>query len=311
MNSSYLSVRAAMLFASIALALPAQAATLNFVAAPSSEPGTIRVDALLDPQGVSLNAVSGALAFPANLLSVTTVDTHDSPINAWIVAPHVVSSGLVRWSGIIPGGYTGTRSALYAGQQAGRLFELTFAVRELGTATLTPQEILLLLNDGQGTPTAAISVPLTLSLTALAPASTFFGNGPANPAPLPADPAWVHIDHSPLVADGKWYATFDPDTHVASIDHEEVAETFGADSNPGVLLVWARVPNPYVLGDQGRNQYLHIKFVGSNGQDYLITIPPSPDSSHSRIPLAGIIICVLGAVLLLAFGFLKNRSKHL
>lgn len=288
------------------VALPAHAASLTLVNSSSTAPGIVTIDVMLDTAGESLNAVSGSLAFPASLLSLDSSDTSHSLVNTWIVTPHEESAGLVVWSGITPGGFSGVRSPFYQGERPGRLFQLEFSVRQPGMATLSPQELVALLNDGQGTATSVSTAPLDVLLAEVSQPSVITGT-PASPADVvPADPAWAAITRSPLVADDRWYLSLDPDTNAVSVSSIEVAETSQGDPATVDPLSWHAVTDPYLLQDQSRSKYVHVRFTASSRTQYVLTL--SPVHSTSR-PLLYAAVAVVISLLVLVFVLLHLKIK--
>ncbi len=83
-------------------------------------------------------------------------------MNFWIIEPSVLEARLVRddgmraveWSGIIPGGWSGVRSAFYDGVNPGILFRLFFKAVASGQPVIAFEDLDARLNDGKGTPAA-------------------------------------------------------------------------------------------------------------------------------------------------------------
>jgi len=109
------------------------------------------IDVMIDSQGTPINALGGTVAFPSDLLSLEKVDIGDSPIDAWIEKPTLDSDGKLSWSGIIAGGWNGTRGAFYDGTHPGVLFKLFFKAKAAGTPALSFEDLVAKANDGKGT----------------------------------------------------------------------------------------------------------------------------------------------------------------
>ncbi len=131
----------------------AMAATLSFSGsnAPLHIGEERELSVLLDAEGVSLNAISGAILFPSEMLVVDHIDLGSSPVDIWVEEPAVRSSGVISWSGIVPGGWSGVRGAFFTGLRPGRLFKIVFRVVGAGAPAFSFQDLIAKANDGNGT----------------------------------------------------------------------------------------------------------------------------------------------------------------
>ncbi len=124
----------------------ASAAELSLV--PSSNNvnvgDTLRVKVVLKSPGVPSNAVSGAISFSSNLLTLTSVSKTDSVVNVWPVEPsYSNSSGTVNLDGVVLSGYSG---------QNGLVLTLVFRAKATGVANVKFSSASVLAHDGLGTP---------------------------------------------------------------------------------------------------------------------------------------------------------------
>jgi hypothetical protein len=124
----------------------AEAATLN--ATPSTgttEVGkTFTVRISVDSSGQSINAVSGQIHFPNNLVTLSNI-SKSGIVTLWAQDPtYSNASGIASFQGVILNGYTGT---------SGTIVTLTFKAKAEGVATISIVDSgsSVLLNDGQGT----------------------------------------------------------------------------------------------------------------------------------------------------------------
>lgn len=122
-----------------------QAASLSFVPSTGSyEVGsTFTVGIQTGSMSPALNAVSGVVAFPSDLLEVTSISKGQSIISLWVQEPSFSNSaGTINFEGIVLNpGYTGTN---------GRVLTVTFKVKVKGVATLSFAAGSVLANDGEG-----------------------------------------------------------------------------------------------------------------------------------------------------------------
>lgn len=91
----------------------------------------------------ALNALSGTLSYPPDLLSVQSITHARSIITLWVAEPVVSQDGSIAWSGIVPNpGFTG---------KAGSVFSIQFRAKKSGAAHLAITNAEVLANDGNGT----------------------------------------------------------------------------------------------------------------------------------------------------------------
>lgn len=106
-----------------------------------------------------LNAVSGVLSYPTNVLQVVSVDKGGSIINFWISEPaYSNASGRAQFEG-------GVYNPGFAGAQ-GKVVTYLFKVKATGSADIGFATASILANDGQGTNILERTIPARLVLTA-------------------------------------------------------------------------------------------------------------------------------------------------
>lgn len=126
-----------------------QAATLSVV--PSSASGSyttgqvFSVSVLVSTIGSDpLNAVSGVVSFPANILQVVSVDKSNSIVDFWIGEPSFSNSeGTVSFEG-------GSYNPGFSGA-GGKVINILFKAKTTGSATISFLSSSILANDGRGT----------------------------------------------------------------------------------------------------------------------------------------------------------------
>lgn len=120
------------------------AATLNF--SPSS--GTYDIGDVIKIEisvssAQSINAISGNVFFPNDILSLSSLSKDSSIINLWTHEPSFSgNNGLINFEGVIFNGYSGKN---------GNIITLFFNVKSEGTAILKFSDVSILANDGKGT----------------------------------------------------------------------------------------------------------------------------------------------------------------
>jgi len=110
----------------------------------------ITVNVYVSSADQSMNAVSGTLSFPTDLLSVSSISKSSSIISLWTIEPNFSNNaGSVNFEGIVLNpGFIGSN---------GKIISVTFTARSVGTANIAFNSGSVLANDGTGT-----SLPTTL-----------------------------------------------------------------------------------------------------------------------------------------------------
>ena len=127
-------------------ASPVDAATLGISpeSVTTSVGKTIAVKVVVGTAGQSVNAISGQINYPNNLLTLTSI-TKGNLITLWAQDPtYSNASGSATFQGVILNGYKG---------DAGSVITLIFKAKNQGTANISiaSSGSSVLLNDGQGT----------------------------------------------------------------------------------------------------------------------------------------------------------------
>jgi len=141
----------------------------------------------------AMNAVSGTLIFPEDLLEVVSISKADSIISLWVQEPSFSNTnGTVNFEGIVLNpGFTGT---------AGRVLTVQFRVKGRGQANLSFTSSSVLANDGKGTNILTNTGTSQLTLGGMAPAPT---ETPSTAAPSTEDGPVVTSSTHP--DQNKWY----------------------------------------------------------------------------------------------------------
>ena len=129
------------------LSLPAFTfgATLEFSPASGSyQQGSVfTVNVFADSKGTALNALSGVVSYPNNLLEVVSISKGQSIISLWVQEPSFSNTaGTVNFEGIVLNpGYNGAN---------GKVLTITFKVKSVGVANFSFPSGSILANDGDG-----------------------------------------------------------------------------------------------------------------------------------------------------------------
>ena len=176
--------------ASPALAQNTKSSTL-FFSIPSTqvrEGQKITVEVKVGSPSESINAVSGVVSYPADLLHVVSLSKDKSIVNLWTEEPKLRSSNILFEGIILNPGFQGA---------SGTIFQINFEAEKAGVVSLSFNEGSILANDGRGT---NILATLGSANFKIAPGQIFYQNGTLAEAPtgkLAALP--VITDYSPTV----------------------------------------------------------------------------------------------------------------
>lgn len=172
----------------ILLALPQSSFADTMSLSPSSGTYVVgqafSVRVLVSSPNQAINAVSGVLSFPANLLQVTSVSKSGSIVSLWVQEPSFSNSqGIVSFEGVVPNpGFS---------RANGTAVTINFKVIGQGSADLRFTSGSLLANDGLG----------TNILRTLGTASFNLAQKPATPSASDSKPSETSADSEPSYLD--------------------------------------------------------------------------------------------------------------
>lgn len=206
----------------------------------------------------ALNAVSGVLSFPMDLLQVVSVSKVSSLLSLWVVDPTFSNiDGTISWSGIVPNpGYIGS---------SGRIFSIQFRGKKVGTAKVTFSSISqVLANDGNGTDILTGTQPATITIVLAQPQL----ESPAVPPPVTSSNTdlLANIVSSTHPDQTQWYklshAVFDW-TNAQGVSAVRLGYDKDADGKPSVLYSDPVSHKELDLGDG--IWYFHVQEKDASG----------------------------------------------
>lgn len=218
----------------------------------------------------AMNAVSGSIQYPQNLLTVSQVSLKNSRIIYWQQQPSAdPRTGHISFVGGLPTpGYQGPN---------GLLFTLRATATAEGTITIgTRPGSIILANDKQGTilPTAPGSLTITSRI-------------PSPSTPQPPTPSAPPVDTAPPIQlelavgrdkhlfDNQWFAAFTAIDTESGIDHYEIAQITASQTLP-LPEQWIVTGSPYVLPHQQQRGFVFLKAVDKSGNQTLASVPFHP-----------------------------------
>ncbi|MEK7553063.1 MAG: cohesin domain-containing protein, partial [Patescibacteria group bacterium] len=141
---------AAIVATALFITTPVQAATLSLVPPTGVVVAgeSFSVNVVTGSVDQPMNAVSGTITFPTDLIEVVSLSKEGSVITYWVEEPNssnvsVGGSGTIKFEGVtLNPGFIGS---------TGRILNLRFRAKQPGTANLEFAGGSVLANDGQGT----------------------------------------------------------------------------------------------------------------------------------------------------------------
>lgn len=266
------------------------------------------VSFLLDAQEDTISGLSGNFSFPTDLFMVSSIRIESSIVSLWASPPVITDERYldgrthITFEGIFPGGYDGVSSPYYIGKKSGVLFSVTLIPKNEGRGTFLVDDIALHAFNKDATliPTdtaiKTVVVPhLVESITHSVSKESRF---------ITSTSLTTFITRDTLVGNNAWYLMVNDREATYAIKKVFVAESNDTTAPSVASLDWREVSVPYILLDQHRTHYVHIKILYSDLSYTLQTLLPVENSTNiwhvSRI-LLGISI-----ILLLLYMYAKN-----
>jgi hypothetical protein len=201
----------------------------------------------------SINAIEGRLIFPVDKLLIKEIRDGNSVINFWVERPHVESSGIILFSGITPGGFSGLNNTI---------FSVVFEAKNVGIAYIALQATKALLNNGLGTETTLSIRDTTVSIK---PGDSNARQKKLVDTELPENFTPIIVSDS-MLFDGKNVLIFATQDKASGIDHYEVRE--------GTWSWFKVAESPYLLKNQSLNKNIFVKAIDKAGKERIVKISP-------------------------------------
>lgn len=216
----------------------------------------------VNTKGEEINALEGTLALPKGMRAHVAVG--GSIISLWVEEPQL-KDGMVRFSGITPGGFEGVHSVF--------TIQGEFTPRDLEGARF--EDVVALKNDGTG---ERVPVSLSFSLT------------PFRADTEPPESFMPSISSDPALFDGKYFLVFTTQDKNSGIRRYEVRE--------GRFGFWREAESPYPLTHQRLDRNIYVKAIDDAGNERVAIVPATESHAwwESYGLFAILIVLVLGAL---------------
>lgn len=299
-NSAY---KIIMLTAVLLVSTPSLALSAQLYFEPAKQAAVFDAFAVtvrLNTQGESINAVSGEVKINPQLGAPKAITDSASILTYWIERPQFdAGSGVVKFSGSLPGGYKGPD---------GVLFTLVFSAYngEVLADAVTMQNERVLRSDGLGSRVKSASTGLNLD-----PRTLVFDNDLSKKIFLdfnrkdnvPPEVFTPQIARDPNIYNGKWFISFNTTDKQSGVDHYEIQETKTGRINSGR---WKIIDSPYLLEDQELQSYIYVIAIDRQGNERVIKVFPKHPQSWLIRNKDFLIVC---AILLLLAGWTQRQRR--
>jgi hypothetical protein len=289
---------------------PVLAARLYFE--PAEQSGGLgrlfSVRVMFDAQGEEINALASQIVYRPDLLELVSLREANSIINLWVEKPVADCQDnfcQINFSGIIPGGFSGTLLPYSSLLNPGQVLELIFKSHQPGSGLVSFQNGQALLNDGQGTGVQLTLEPLTYIITAEpAEGAEEFAEDAVSPQPFS-----VIIASNADIFDGRYFAAFFSQDKETGIAYYEVWES-RRPIKKSAEADWQRVSSPYLLEDQDLRSYVYVKAVDQAGNETLSVHEPLRPVQWLEKYLIWIIMIIVPLSLFLISLYGGRRTKR-
>lgn len=245
-----------------------------------------QTDITIDTGGEAINVFSGTLTFPDELVALKEIRLGGSVINYWVEEPQA-SGQEIRFAGMTPGGYNGSR---------GILFSLVFTATHEGQGTITINDPLFLRNDGHGS-SAQISVGNS-NINVLPPDQRRDIQVPPVTDTNPPEPFTPVVERSKEMFNNAWVLIFATQDKESGIDHYEVSEKAGGLLS--FLAPWKRATSPFVLENQATDTNIAVKAVDKAGNVRTVYVSPkNPAAWYANLNIWFVIVGIIALIILL------------
>ena len=274
------------------------AATLNVMAPPSVAIGQpFRVDVALDTQGDDANAIQGKVVFPPSLFTFQGINDGSSPVSLWIEPPHETSSGTIVFSGIVPGGFSGSANSVVG---------VMLVPVARGTGVIDVQNVELLRNDGQGSPIAATTAGQTITIGSFVAASSA---EPLLSSTVPQKFIPI-ITQSPDLYNKEYFLVFSTTDKGSGINHYDVLEV-PAGAALGKNPQWVTAVSPYLLKDQTLSSDIYVRAVNNQGGFTVVKVSARfPRNITLELALFGSVLFLVLLIVMAALILRRRRGRQ-
>ncbi len=265
---------------------------------------TFIVETRIDTQGECINTVKVELSFTTNVLEIKDFSQGNSLLSLWAEEPEFSNeTGLVSFSGGIPGGYCGELAgdpgaSNLLGRMIFQVYQIPLINKPINARVEFSENSYVLLHDGLGTKAPLITRGAILNILSGIPEfpRQEWQELLKGDATIP-ESFLITLEQNPIVFEGKYFITFSTTDKQTGIAHYEVQE--GEKE-------WKRADSPYLLEDQGLNDTIKVKAIDKAGNEYIAEYIPVIKKNKALFYWIITLIILIGAGLM----WLKKKKQH-
>lgn len=258
----------------------------------------VQMEILLDAEQDDINAAEVKVSASGEFLKLKDWSDGGSLINYWAEKASVDKTGILKFQGVIIGGFKG---------KGGKLLTLYYEALKPGKASVSIETFTTVyLNDGLGTKAnltftgAMITIGKEETAEEVTPMIDIVPPEKRKIISIidtvPPETVEAELSRSKDFFDGQWFLAFSASDSGSGMDYFEVKEGDGD---------WIRAESPYLLINQKTDHDIFIKAVDKNGNSKIITL------KFRQYELVKTILSVLAALLIVVavLWILRKRKK--
>jgi len=232
------------------------------------------IDVNLNTEGKTINGIEGSISFSSDNISFVRAEEGNSIVNLWIDKP-ALSDGVIKFSGIIPNGFSGVIDPFNPDNKLpGLIIRLIFETKKEGDCNIAISKAITTLNDGLGT--VDNITPSSIKISIQNTSNPYIYKTPNDTAPELS----ASVIRDPNIENNKYVLIFDAKDKQTGIKEVLIKE----GSRP-----WKKIESPYLLEDQSRHSIITVQATNYSGSSIAINIDALP---YKLISFTNIIILI-------------------
>jgi hypothetical protein len=268
------------------------------------------------PEGKVLSGISGNFSFPSTMFDIDSISTESSVVLLWVQQPvlseekYLDGRTHVTFEGIFPGGYAGVRSPYYFGIKPGIVFTILLRPKQMGIADIVIDDVKMYEFTSDARELSSQSVSVSIENPASVEGSI---HQPKVQAKEVISPTLIaSIEKDPLISSSAWYLMVHEREQKSPIQRISIVESNEYHASLVSEYDWRSIKVPYILRDQSRTKYVHVKVEYANNTYAFRTI--APVENYQGIPVYSRILISVALVLLVLYlyviYFISSKKNH-
>lgn len=189
----------------------------------------------LNTEGESINTIEGDLKYNELFLKAEVINIGGSFVSFWVEKPDLRTSGVIHFSGIVPGGISTAES---------EVFKVIFRAETKGDANLFLNNVHLFLNNGLGSEIAAKTSNQSVKITQ---GTNGTGKNIVSTDTIPPEKFVIIRTRDQSIYDNEYFVVFSTLDKDSGMDYYEVCELFKCVSAESPFLLWNKTPFYHIV----------------------------------------------------------------